>query len=70
MELTHSASVTEMPMSRMIEGIATFTIVASTMIIETPSATNGIGRHLPRPVVCSLIVVPASGRRPMPTSCR
>ena len=42
MELTHSALEAVVLRSRMIVGIATLTIVASTMIIATPSAMNGI----------------------------
>ena len=51
-ELNHSAVVALTWSSRMIVGIATLTIVASTMIIETPSATKGIGSHFDRPVAC------------------
>jgi hypothetical protein len=43
----------------MIEGIATFTMVPSTMIIETPSAMNGIARHLPGVGATSVVATSA-----------
>ena len=42
MELTHSASAGPRPSWRIMVGRATLTMVASTMIIATPSATGGI----------------------------
>ena len=47
---THSAAVRSRLRSRMIEGTATFTIVASTMIIDTPTLSIARPIHRPRPL--------------------
>ena len=54
--MNHSAVFALTCSSRMIVGTATLTMVASTMIIDTPSATNGMGSHLAKPVASSSMV--------------
>jgi hypothetical protein len=50
--LIHSAVVESSLSSLMIDGTATFTIVASTMIMETPKLSIARPSQRPRPSVC------------------
>ncbi len=60
----------------MIDGIATFTIVASTMIIETPRLSIASPSQRPRPLVAIVgagvgiawvVIVSGAPRRPLPS---
>ena len=75
MAFTHSAAVESSLRSRMIDGTATFTIVASTMIIETPRLSIASPSQRPRPSDCidavsaAWLVIPCRSCAPGSRSC-
>ena len=77
--LTHSASLVVSPRSCTIVGIATFTTVASRMIIDTPSARKASAAQRFRPVRtvpalksvgALMVLLRRTVRRLLPTWCR